>query len=129
MSFTKLSFFQWIFCSLIYFCARRNPKNADLNALHYFSILRALNIIIVYVFACLVFADNAYIEAIIAIVPIVIFWIVDIFLYQNKVNILLSRYNKYSEEKRKKWRVITIVYIVISIVPLPILALIYGRWH
>lgn len=129
MRSSKLSFFQWIYCSLIYLTARRNPKDADLNAIAYFSSLRASNVLLIYTLVCITIFDTSYLKYVLIIIIFLFFWIVDVFLYQNKIDALLSKYNEQSVEKRKRWRMITIAYIAFSILPFIVLVLIWDRRH
>ena len=129
MKSNKLSFFQWICCSLIYLTAKRNPKDADLNAMAYFSSLRASNVLLIYTLVCITIFDTSYLKYVLIIIIFLFFWIVDVFLYQNKIDALLSKYNEQSVEKRKRWRMITIAYIAFSILPFIVLVLIWDRRH
>ena len=129
MKSNKLSFFQWICCSLIYLTARCNPKDADLSAMVYFSSLRASNALLIYILVCITIFGISYLTSVAAIIISPFFYIVDVFLYQNKIDALLSKYNEQSVEKRKRWRMITIVYIVFSILPFIVLVLIWDRRH
>ncbi len=112
----RLTFFQWIYCWLIYFSAKQNPKDAHHKALVYFSTLRLMNMSVIYILLCVIFVNISYEKSGTLIIFSIFLWIVDYLFYLRKLDNLLLKFNNSPARKRCRWKIITYLYIAVSII-------------
>lgn len=120
----RLTFFQWIYCWLIYFFAKNNPKDVQHKALVYFSSLRLLNMSVIYVLSCVIFANISFAKSGVIIIFFIFLWIVDYLLYLRRLDNLLLKFNNLPANKKYHWKITTYIYIAVSIISFLVLFLI-----